>query len=168
MNCLHRRWFLEVFPSPCRNFRDRIMPEGQKIIDVQYWFSALTLAHRDFWWNWWLYALQVMRYSKSSQFDIEDYYSEIFPQVLEVFFFPIDYWTSNHLGFWETAPLMLLLYLIMLLTCCQLTWLVTKCFSSCFLVVPLTFPGFCCPNPTFLRQVATIEFRKSKNFCEII
>lgn len=42
----------------------------------------------------------------------------------------------------------------LLLTCCHLTQLVAKCSSSCFMLVPLTLPGFSCPQ-VFFRHVDT-------------
>ena len=55
MNCVDRRWFLEVFLSPCSDVHYRIMSvfnagssEGLKITTIQYWFAASSLVFRDF------------------------------------------------------------------------------------------------------------------------
>jgi len=46
---VHRQSFLEVFLSPCSDFQDRIVffIQGTKITRIKYWFSAMSLAHRD-------------------------------------------------------------------------------------------------------------------------
>lgn len=67
---------------------------------------ALSLLHRDFsrmiWWycvgffflNNVIYKVKV----------IQEQYSEMAPQFVDVFFFA-DWWASSHLYFWETLPL---------------------------------------------------------------
>lgn len=54
MNCVHRQWFSEVFLSSCNDsLQNRVVfiavpPKGPEITAIQCWFSALSLAYRDF------------------------------------------------------------------------------------------------------------------------
>ena len=70
---------------------------------------------------WWYYVLHMVGSSKYLQFYLKEYLSEMFPQFLEAE---------------RPCPSeMLLLYPVILLTCCQITSLVVECSSICFLVV---------------------------------
>ena len=90
-----------------------------------------------------------MECSKSSQCRTE-HYSEIVPQVVDDFFLLI----AERLcifTFRDSASLKCsFFYPIMLLTCCQLTYLVVTRFSSCFFLVHFLWL-FCCTCPNFIE-----------------
>jgi len=62
--------------------------------------------------------------------------------------FLVNYWTSVHIYFFSVFCL----YPVMLLTYCQLTWLVATFSSSCFVFVPLIYP-FVASVPTFQDEL---------------
>lgn len=50
VNRLYGQWFLEVSLRPRSDFHifNVVLPDSPKIASIQYWFSALSFAHRDF------------------------------------------------------------------------------------------------------------------------
>ena len=58
---------------------------------------------------------------------------------------------------------MLLLYPVMLLTCCQLIKLVVKWFLICFWFTPITFPAFCWPCANSFEMCCCHLYYQSQN-----
>ena len=58
----------------------------------------------------------------------------------------------------------LFVYLIMLLTCCQLTTFIVRSSTSCSLFLFHSFPSLLLPPTTFLARVAGIRFKMSTAF----
>lgn len=124
----HMLWF------PWRFFPvfKALPPEGPKML---YWFSALSLAHRDF-----------------SQFsDLLKILCTVDDEIFKPF-------TILHWGTWfwyysticrgsilQTGEIPSSKCSFYAESFCQITSLFSKFPSSCSFLVPLTFPAFCCP-----------------------
>lgn len=99
------------------------------------------------------HALHLMRCSKSSQFYIKERYSETVMNFCSSLLLKLC--LSN-------TPI--ILYPIMLTICCQLTKLVVKCSPSCFFLVPLTIPAFCCSHPNFFETCWSHQTQNNNKF----
>lgn len=88
--------------------------------------------------------------TNSSQFYIDEHYSEMMPQCLG----PVFVQNGE-----DEDPKMLFLDPIKLLTCCQLTYLFAKLSTRRCLSVTFTFLGFCCPVLLILKCVAAVKFK---------
>ena len=132
VNCVHRQWFQVVLLSPCSDFHDKtifafnpVLPEGRKIQK-----SLCTEMSPDS-QNCWMILCAVD--GGITQF------VDIFCELLPIF-------TSERLCFFK----MLVLYPIMLLSICLIILLFASYCSSCFFLLPLTFPAFSCPILIYL------------------
>ena len=141
------RWMVPLlFDFQKKNLSFRLVcPEDSaawgEITDIQYWFSAkfLTLCLRI-----------------SKHFDDIMYCRWWNIQTRDIVCH-----NSAHLYFYGA-----LLYPVTLQTCARLPFLVATSSSSCFCLVPLTFPVFCCPD--FLRHVPAISLKMHRLMCCVL
>lgn len=96
---------------------------------------------------WWYYVLLMMRYSKFSQYYMEEHSSEISSTILQINFFP--FWQIKEPLFTFTSTKVcpsIRLFITSLTDLFPTNLLICKILHHTFLL-STTFPFFCCPAP---------------------
>ncbi len=118
-------------------------PWGPKDHNVQLWSQRpihLVPCTQRFlqilWIFWWYYVFKMRRYSKSMQFPLSNIIQNC-STICRQFF--TDWWTTEHLYFWETLPL----YLSKILFLCYFTlyWSIS-CYGQLTLVAKFSNCSF--------------------------
>lgn len=147
---------MDVFLSPStdvliriRSVFNAVTRKGPKITGIQFWLSVLSFE---------LSSLQILLLFYSIIFwTIHDGIFKVFPTLVgKPFFNCLTVW--NFLRLVNLFPFLLLRFSYSktpfkyLKSCYQLTWMITKCSSRCFVTIPLALTAFCCHRPNIFMM----------------
>lgn len=90
------------------------------------------------------------------------YWRTLFWDVCFLFYFA-GWWTWAHLYFWEILSLQHALFIPN-----HVTNPLPVNLICCKMFLPLTFPSFCCPLPTFMRHITAIKFKTDNIFLKMV